>query len=282
MLPVFPSLAAFVVSLVGYQIPVVCQPLPQGTVVQATISLTAPDYQPFSGTVSWPATSVDAGGLTLPGAFPPGSSVTVAVGGQSVALPPMPADTPDTDENPPTGGATGWVVIPVFIVFDQSICDGWTGDDPASRGRALLTAIHESMHARWADGNEALTECRALQAFPTQLNSLFPVLTDPGAPPVSPGAAPVKPRLTAHTPAWQRAHPVAMQRIRARWKQQLVRWKNAYSTWRQAYTQWTHAHAQWTALEGPWSAQQADEAQMTAAAQALDAAQPPQYHGATC
>lgn len=282
MLSAFPSLAAFVASLVGYQIPVVCQPLPQGTVVQATLTLTAPDYLPFSGAVPWPATSDAEAGITGFAPLPPGSSVTVSIGGQTVALPPMPSDTPATDENPPSGGQTGWVVVPLFIVFDQSICDGWTGEDATARGEALLTAIHESMHARWADGDEALTECRALQAFPSELSSLLPSLSDPGPAPAGPGAAPVKPRLKAHTAAWQRAHPKAMKQIRAGWRQQLIRWTQAYGTWRHAYATWTQADAQWEALDGEWVAQQATETQMTAGAQALDASQPAQYHGASC
>lgn len=282
MLPVFPSIAAFVASLVGYQVPVVCQPLPHGTVVQATIASTAPDYTPFSGTVSWPPTPGDEAGITGFVTVPPGASVTVTVGGQSISLPATPAETPATNESPPSGGETGWIEIPAFIVLDQSMCDGWTGDDPAARGRALLTAIHEGMHARWADGDEALTECRALQAFPTELSSLFPALPDPGGAPVGPGAAPPRPRLAARTPAWRRAHPQAERQLRIHWQQQLVRWRQAYGVWQQVDGQWQQADSQWLALDRSRSAQQTEEAQMTAAAVALDAAQPAQYHGATC
>ena len=269
MLPAFPSLAAFVVSIVGYQMPVVCQPLNAGTVVQATISVSAPDYESVSEPLSWPPTSSDSSGLAHFLAAPPGGTVTVSIAGQTVQMPPMPADTPETDEDPPTGGQTGWVAIPVFVVFDQSICDGWTGNDATARGQALLNALYVAMEARWADGNEALTECRAMQAVPTQLDSLFPPLTDPGPVPVAPGAAPVKPRLTPHT-------------TRARWKQQLARWNKAYSTWRTRKAHWAQAYAQWQALESPWLAQQNDEKQLTSAVQAYDASLPAEYHGATC
>jgi len=269
MLPVFPSLAAFVVGIVGHPIPVVCQPLTAGTVVQATVSSTAPDYEPLNGPVSWPPTTGDESSLTFFLVVPPGASVTVSIAGQTVSLPPTPPDTPDTDENRPTGGNTGWVDIPAFVAFDQSVCDDWTGTDPTARGQALLLALYEAMSARWADSNEALTECRALQAFPTQLGSLFPALTDPGKVPIAPGAAPVKPRLTKHT-------------TRARWKQELARWKQAYGIWRTSKTHWAQAYAQWQALEAPWLAQQNDEKQITAAVQAYDASLPAEYHGATC
>jgi len=269
MLPVFPSLVAFVASIVGYQVPVVCQPLPAGTVVQATVTSTAPDYEPLNGQVSWPPTTGDEGALSYFLTVPPGASVTVSIGGQTASLPPTPPDTPATDEDPPTGGETGWVDIPAFVVLDQSTCDGWTGSDATARGQALLLAVFDAMQVRWSDGNLALTECRAMQAIPTQLDNLFPALTDPGPVPVAPKAAPVKPRLTTHT-------------TRARWKQQLARWKQAYSTWRNRKAQWAQAYAQWQALEGPWLAQQNDEKQITAAVQADDAALPAEYHGATC
>lgn len=269
MLPVFPTLAAFVVAIVGHPLPVVCQSLATGTVVQATVTSTAPDYEPLNGLVSWPPTTGDESSLAYFLVVPPGASVTVSISGQTVSLPPTPPDTPDTDENPPTGGYTGWVDIPAFVVFDQSVCDDWTGSDPTARGQALLLAMYEAMSARWADGNEALTECRALQALPGQLNSLFPTLTDPGKVPVSPGAAPVKPRPAKH------ASP-------ARVKQQLARWKQAYSKWRTSKAHWAQAYAQWQTLEGPWLAQQNDEKQITAAVQSDDASLPPEFHGATC
>jgi hypothetical protein len=269
MLPVFPSLAAFVATIAGYQVPVVCQPLTAGTVVQATVTSTAPDYEPLNGPVSWPPTTGDESGVAFFLVVPPGASVTVSIAGQTVSLPSTPPDTPATDEDPPTGGETGWVDIPAVIVFDQSTCDGWTGSDATARGQALLLAVYEAMEVRWADSNEALTECRAMQAVPTQLDSLFPALTDPGPVPVAPGAAPVKPRLTTHT-------------TRARWKQQLARWSKAYSTWRTRKAHWAQAYAQWQAVEGPWLAQQNDEKQITAAVQADDAALPAEFHGATC
>jgi hypothetical protein len=271
MLPMFPSIAAFVASIVGYQMPVVCQPLPSGTVVQAAITIDAPDYLHDSETAAWPPTSGAPPGVTFFLAVPPDGKVTVAIGGQTVALPPLPGDTPYTDENPTSGGITGWIYIPTFIVLDQSTCDDWTAGGATARGRAMFIAIVQAMQARWADGNEALTECRALQAFPRQLTSLFPTLTNPGNGPVGPGGPPAKPRLTGHSTA-------ALTRFR----QQLVRWRKADSTWRRASANWAKAYARWKALNDPWRAQLASESQMTAAAQAYDASQPPEYHGATC
>lgn len=282
MLPVFPSLAAFVASIVGYQIPVVCQPLPSGTVVQAAITINAPDYEAYAATVAWPPTSGTEAGVTFFLAVPPDGKVTVSLDGQTVALPPLPADTPYTDEHPTSGGFTGWVEIPAFVVFDQATCDGWTGADPTARGDALFVAIFHAMQTRWAEGNLALSECRALQAFPTQLASLFPTLPNPGDEPPGPGGPPARPRLAPHTTAWQRAHPAVMKELRVRLTHQLVRWKKVYAGWREAHATWVTAYAQWRALEVPWTEQQTNEAQMTAAEQAYDASAPAEYHGATC
>jgi hypothetical protein len=87
-MPVFTPLVALISSLVGYQIPVVCQPLPQGTTIQAAISVSAPGYAPFSGQHSWGPTMADAGGVTGPlGYLPPGATVTITVDGVTATLP---------------------------------------------------------------------------------------------------------------------------------------------------------------------------------------------------
>jgi hypothetical protein len=262
-MPVFTPLVALISSLVGYQIPVVCQPLPQGTTIQAAISVSAPGYAPFSGQHSWGPTMADAGGVTGPlGYLPPGATVTITVDGVTATLPPVPTDTPDTDENPPPAGYAGWVVIPAFIAIDQGYCDAWTGNDLALRGRALLAAIHEAMHAKYAEGNEALTECRAMQLFPTVLQGLFPAITDPGTAPAGPGPAPVKQRHSSSAA--------------------IARWKRATTHWRDAHAKWQRAYSQWLALDDTWTTQVGEQAAMTAAAQAYDAFLPPEYHGATC
>lgn len=73
-----------------------------------------------------------------------------------------------------------WFVngVPRNIVLASIICTEWQGfEAPAKNtwaetpdelaGAALLIAVHESEHFRYADTNEAVTECRALRDFPS-------------------------------------------------------------------------------------------------------------------
>lgn len=282
-MPVFLPLATLVSSLVGYQLPVACQQLSQGSTVSANITISL-GGQEVSGPVSL-QTSHNELGVTVVDWFPAGSTVTVTAGGQTVTLPTIPDDTTDSHEaTPPPSYPTGLtpVLVPMLIGFDQSVCDGWNSADPAQRGVSLIVAIHESMHAHYAESNEALTQCRALQLFPTVLQSLFPVLSSPGAEPVSPGAAPTRPALAHKASVWKRAHPTAWKRILAHWRQATTLWNQSYSQWLQAESQWRAAYTQWAALNNAFTAQTSEEAAMTAAAQLSDAALPPQYHGATC
>ena len=217
--------------------------------------------------------------------LPAGSTVTVTAGGQRVTLPTIPGDTPRSHESPPPpypAGSTP-VATPDFIALDQShVCDAWTSADPSDRGVALLAAIHESMHAHYAEGDEALTECRALQMFPTVLQTLFPAQTNPGPAPTSPGAAPTKPALARETTAWKRTHANRWKRLLAQWNQATGRWRANYSQWQQAQSQWQHVYNQWSVLNNAWNQQLGEEAVMTSAAQAVDASEPAEYHGATC
>jgi hypothetical protein len=197
-LPAFPALAAFIASIVGYQIPVVCQPLTQGTAITYQVSgqlgTATLNTQPFSG---------NEAGIMQPLVVPNGDTISITVAAQAMALPTAGADTPLTHEvSSPI--PSGWVVIPVFIALAN--CDGWTSDLPSLRGQTILTAIHEAMHAKYADGNEALTECRAMQALPTELSSLWPGVSDPGIEPVAP-------TLPTRPARWRRLHPSIWRRL---------------------------------------------------------------------
>jgi hypothetical protein len=280
--PVFLPLATLISSLVGYQLPVFCQSLAQGSTLSANVTISVGGQQvSASGSVQLPN---DALGVTVFYWLPAGSTATVSAGGQTETLPTIPGDTPQSHEASPPPYPLGLTPVstPAFIAIDQSLCDGWTRDDPAQRGVALLAAIHESMHAHYADGNEALTECRALKMYPTVLQSLFPSTTSPGPAPTSPGAAPLKPALVHETAAWKRSHAQAWKRILARWKQATGRWQQSYSQWQQAQSQWQQAYNQWSAANDAWNKQSGEETAMTSAAQASDATLPAPYHGATC
>jgi len=211
-MPVFPPLVALVASIAGYQIPVVCQPLTPGTSTMATIAVSTAGSEPSTTQGTWPNTTVE-GGLTAFWRYvPPGSVVTVTVAGQTVTLPNTPSDTPYTDENPPPAGLKGEVAVPVFVAIDQADCDKYTSTSAAFRGRALIVAVHEAMHVRYADGNEALTECRAMKTFPYLLTSLFPSIADPGP-------SPKKPRDHKALTRWKRAYAAWLVRARP-WKAQ--------------------------------------------------------------
>ncbi len=249
MLPAFPAIAAFIASIVGYPIPVVCQPLPTGSTITFQV---AGDLG--STSVTTPALPNNEAGVTWSLPIPIADTITVAVAGQTVTLPPTPGDTPLTHETttPVPGGR---VYIPMFIMIAN--CDGWTSDDPTLRGRTLITAIHEAMHAKYADGNEALTECRAMQALPTELASLWPGVSNPGTEPAGPS-------LPVRSARWRKLHP-------ALWRRLLASYRAATERWTPLDTQWQNAYAVW----GNYQA-------MLGAATAMDASEPPQYHGATC
>jgi hypothetical protein len=249
-LPVFPALAAFIAGIVGYPVPVVCQPLPIGTSITYQLS-----GQFGTATFNSPPLSVDLLGAMFPLRVPIGYMLTVTVAGQTVTLPAAPIDSPSTHEQS-SATPPGWVVIPGYIALAN--CDGWTSDIPALRGQTLLAAIHESMHAKYADGNEALTECRAMQALPTELSSLWPDVSDPG---IGPGGAPSRPSRPLR---WRKLHPGS-------WRKVLSVYRSAYASWQVAEREWQHASGDWTNYESVLSA-----------ASALDAGEPPQYHGATC
>jgi len=249
LLPAFPAIAAFVASIVGYPIPVVCQPLPQGT----TITYQASDqYGAASITTPPVPAGRDVAGMTFPLGIRAGDVVTVSVAGQTVTLPAAPSDTPATQEQP---SSSGYVFIPVLIAIAN--CDDWTSDDPTTRGDALLTAIHESMHAKYADGNEALTECRAMQALPTELASLWPGISNPGTEPTGPS-------LPVRSARWRKIHHAAWRRLLASYRTAFARWLPLDTSWQRAYQSWETYQA------------------ILYAATAMDASEPPQYHGATC
>lgn len=247
-MPAFPALAAFIAGIVGYPIPVVCQPLSQGSAITYQVSgqfgVATVNTQQFAGT--------EAGVTQFLGILY-GYTITVTVAGQAVTLPPVPPDTPITDENPSHGA--GYVGIPMFIALAN--CDGWTSTEPTQRGQTLLTAIHEAMHAKYADGNEALTECRAMQALPTELAALWPNVSDPGAEPPEP----LQPTETAR---WKKSHPAA--------------WRRLLAAYRARYARWQPVGAQWLNASSDWSNYQAI---LQAAAQ-MDSSEPAQYHGAIC
>jgi hypothetical protein len=249
-LPVFPALAAFIASIVGYPVPVVCQPLTEGTAITYQVSgqlgTATISSRPFIGALL---------GVMQPLTVPVGDTITITVAGQTVTLPTAPTDTPSTHEQP-SAIPSGWVVIPMYIALAN--CDGWTSDVPALRGQTLLAAIHESMHAKYADGNEALTECRAMQALPTELSSLWPDVSDPG---IGPGGAPSRPSRPLR---WRKLHPGS-------WRKALSAYRSAYASWQIVEGEWQHANDDWTSYEAVLSG-----------ADALDAGEPPQYHGATC
>lgn len=251
-MPAFPALAAFVASIVGYPMPVVCQPLPQGTSLSYQVSGSF-------GTASLTSSPLpeDLAGVTLNLGVPIGDVLTITIGGQTVTLPPAPPDTPSTDEQVGQPGQLpgGRVYVPVFIALAN--CEGWTSDDPGLRGRALITAIHEAMHAKFADGNEALTECRALQALPTQLAALWPGVTNPGA-------EPDQPALPARSTRWRKLHPAL--------------WRKLLASYRAAYARWLPVDRQWQQSNDEWGIYQ----RVLGGASDMDAEQPPQYHGATC
>lgn len=72
---------------------------------------------------------------------------------------------------------------PANIELAPQMCAAWSGavpvTDPASAqadvaaGGALLIATHEAEHFRYADLNEAVTECRALRDYGTVLNTVL-------------------------------------------------------------------------------------------------------------
>jgi hypothetical protein len=249
-LPAFPALAAFIASIVGYPVPVVCQPLTEGTSITYQVSghlgTATLSSRPFP---SWLL------GVMQPLLVPVGDTITVTVAGQTVTLPAAPIDTPSTHEQS-SAMPSGWVVIPGYIALAN--CDGWTSDVPALRGETLLAAIHEAMHAKYADGNEALTECRAMQAFPTELSTLWPGMSDPG---IGPGGAPSRPSRPVR---WRKLHPGS--------------WQKVLSGYRSAYASWHAAEAEWQRASGDWATYES----VSSAASALDAGEPSQYHGATC
>jgi hypothetical protein len=255
--PQFPALSTLITGIVGYQLPVVCEPsLAQGAAI-SDVSLNidyagrqttyVPQYPPFSD---------NEDGVTLFASIASGAIVTVSYKGQTATLPPVPATTPRTREAnvPPP-----YAVIPVAIALDVSACSAWTAARDGtlcgvycgvnSHGAALLVAIHEAMHAKYADGDEALTECRAVQAFPGVMSSLFPALADPGK-------EPARPKLAAgRLPS-------------AKYRAAVARWKKLDATWRVAET--------------AWSNQAAVQAAMTSDAHTDDAHLPPEYHGGSC
>jgi hypothetical protein len=269
-MPVFLPLATLISNLVGYQLPVVCSPLSQGATITPTITISVAGQQ-VSGSTSATLPN-DALGVTAVFWFPAGATVTVALNGQTVTLPTIPADTTETHEAtpPPLPAGLTPVAVPGLIVLDQTgVCDGWTSSDPAQRGIALLAAVHEAMHAHYAERNEALTECRAMQTLPTVLQTLFPALASPAPPP--PGAEPAKPTAPRRTSAWRRAHAAAWKLLLARWRHATARWQLAHASWQAAQL----AYDQWLTTKTAASA-------MTAAAQRYDAELPAQYHGASC
>jgi hypothetical protein len=249
-LPVFPALAAFIASIVGYPVPVVCQPLTEGTSITYQVS-----GQLGTATLSSAPFRGDELGVMHSLNVPVGDIITITVAGQTVTLPPAPTDTPLTHESS-RAIPSGWVQIPTYIALAN--CDGWTSDIAALRGQTLLAAVHESMHVKYADGDEALTECRAMQALPTELSSLWPDVSDPG---IGPGGAPRRPSRSV---LWRRHHPGSWQKL-------LSAYRSAYASWQAAEGQWQQASGDWTTYES-----------VLAAAGVLDAGEPPQYHGATC
>ena len=248
-MPAFPALAAFIASIVGYPMPVLCQPLPEGTAISYQIS--APQFG--SLTVNTQPLPANLAGVTVTLGAPVGWALTITVGGQTVTLPPIPASTPVTALEP--SHPAGYVYIPIFIALIN--CDGWTSADPTQRGQTLLTAIHEAMHAKYADGDEALTECRALQALPAHLSALWPGAYDPGA-------APPEPVLPVRDARWRKSHPAA--------------WLRLLTAYRHRYLQWQPVEAHWATASSTWGSY---EAIINAALQ-MDAGEPAQYHGATC
>jgi hypothetical protein len=74
---------------------------------------------------------------------------------------------------------------PTAITLSGTVCTEWSGLVPwtsfwseapdEEAGGALLVAIHEAEHYRYADLNEARTECRALRDYRLVLDQLFPV-----------------------------------------------------------------------------------------------------------
>lgn len=250
MIPALPALAAFVASIVGYQIPVVCTPV-QGATISYSI-----DGTPY--TFTNPTSNVEGqDGLTLFVGVRPGATTTIGVAGQAVTLPPAPADTPETHEGT---YAPGYVAIPVFIALSPTFCANWTPGDPSAFGSTLLLATHEAMHARFADGNEGLTECRAMKAVPGEITTLWPAsasLRDPGA-------EPDKPSAPHRTRAWRQRHPVLWRRLEAHYRHALAAWRVHDAAWHRAEAAW-NTYTQ--ILDG---------------VRGLDASMPAQYHGVNC
>jgi hypothetical protein len=277
--PAFEPLPALITDLVGYQLPVVCEPsLEKGTVI-AGITLTVTyNGQTTTHSPQYGPTPDTEAGVTLFASFARGAVVTVSYGGQTAMLPPIPATTPMTaEDNVPSP----YVSVPIAIALDLSVCNIWPSTRPETlcgvycgvndHGSALLVAIHEAMHARYAEGNEALTECRAVKTYPSVLAAVFPTLVEPSKEP----AKPAKPDPPHKLSSWKTSHP-------ALWKALQTKYRLASARWQAAYRRWKPTHATWENQNTAWTTQQGTKTAMTSGAHAMDVFLPPEYHGGSC
>lgn len=77
-------------------------------------------------------------------------------------------------------GEVGWALA--YVVLDGSsvihlgptVCDWLKAPKSPTYGEALIVVIHEALHLRYASTDEALTQARAMAAFPGLVRWAFP------------------------------------------------------------------------------------------------------------